>query len=122
MDPAVLMSVAMLDKLPELAEASIEGFEMKVWSDIYPTLVPQEAGGNRIKGKAWRATTMEQCLRLQLYETSAYEAYDCSVNLGREEPVKGLTFKWAGDLESGELTEGVFDLEYWQVHHKPTMF
>ena len=65
---------------------------------------------------------MEQCLRLQRYETSAYEIADCNINLADVEEVKGLAFKWARKPDSAELQDGSFDLEYWQTHHKPVMF
>lgn len=122
MDPAVLMSVAMLEKLPELEDAWVEGLEMKMWNDLYPTLIPDDSAGTRISSKVLRATSMNQCMRLQLYEISAYEVCNCLVHLGEKEPVSALTFKWSGDSKSDELMDFVFDLAYWQEHHKSSMF
>lgn len=122
MDPEVLMVVAMLDDWPQLQDAWIDGFEMKTWNGRYPTLLPTNSNPSRIQGKAWRATTMDQCLRLQRYETSAYDVADCHINMGNKEPVKGLSFKWARDPTSSELVEGSFDLEHWQKTHKTPLF
>ncbi|KAK4164071.1 AIG2-like protein [Cladorrhinum sp. PSN259] len=127
MYPEVLMAVTMLDNLPQLRDAWIQGFEMKMWNGIYPVLIPNEgaAQGSRINGKAWRATNLAQCLRLQRYERSAYEAADCQIHLreGEEDkPVKGFVFQWAKDPKSAELVEGTFDLEHWQKTHKTPMF
>ncbi|KAL2129956.1 hypothetical protein VTI74DRAFT_7061 [Chaetomium olivicolor] len=93
MDPEVLMVVAGLDHRPELKDAWIEGFKLKMWKGIYPVLLPGSPQ-SRIKGKVWQAITMDQCLRLQQYETSAYEPTDCQVHVGESnsEPVKGLVF------------------------------
>ncbi|KAK0710532.1 hypothetical protein B0T21DRAFT_376738 [Apiosordaria backusii] len=122
MDPEVLMVVAMLGNLPQLQDAWIEGFEMKMWNGIYPTLLPNEGAQGRISGKAWQANTMAQCLRLQRYETSAYEVADCRIHLGEDELVKGLVFKWAKDPKSAELADGAFDLDHWQRTHKTSLF
>ncbi|KAK3296173.1 uncharacterized protein B0H64DRAFT_397566 [Chaetomium fimeti] len=129
MDPQVLMAVAKLDDQPDLQDVWVEGFEMKMWGGIYPVLLPindtdnNSGASHRIKGKAWRATTMDQCLRLQRYETSAYEPADCRLyHPGGGEPTKGLVFVWARDPGSNQLAEGVFDLEDWQKTHKPSRF
>ncbi|OAA64360.1 AIG2-like protein [Niveomyces insectorum RCEF 264] len=122
MDPEVLMVVAMLRDLPEMAEAWVDGFEMKLWSGIYPTLLPKEGAQDRIVGCAWRATTMAQCLRLQKYETSAYEPAECDIHLASGDTVRGMTFQWARDGKSKELCDGQFSLKHWQEHHKKPMF
>jgi hypothetical protein len=118
----VLTTVLVLDDVPQLQDAWIEGFEMKMWSGMYPVVLPTDGGGGTIKGKAWQATTMDQCLCLQLYETSAYEPMDCSIRLDHGEPVKGLVFKWARDPTDSELVEGCFDLDHWRKIHKPILF
>ncbi|KAK4040313.1 hypothetical protein C8A01DRAFT_46297 [Parachaetomium inaequale] len=129
MDPQVLMAVAKLDNQPDLQDVWVEGFEMKMWGGMYPVLLPTKTTDNnsgashRIKGKAWRATTMDQCLRLHRYETSAYEAADCRLyHSGGGEPTKGLVFVWARDPASDQLAEGAFDLEHWQKTYKPSRF
>jgi hypothetical protein len=129
MDPQVLMEVAVLEDEPDLQDVWVEGFEMKMWGGMYPVLLPAKnidnngGASHRIKGKAWRTTTMDQCLRLQLYETSAYEAADCRLyHSGGGEPTKGLVFVWAKNPGSDQLAEGAFDLEHWQKTHKPSRF
>jgi gamma-glutamylcyclotransferase (GGCT)/AIG2-like uncharacterized protein YtfP len=122
MDPQMLQKVAALDYTPYLESAWVEGFQMKMWHGIYPTLLADKSTDTRIQGKAWRATTMTQCLRLQRYETSAYEPSDCMIHLNNGETVKGLVFTWAGKPTSSELAEGVFDLEHWQNTHKVGRF
>jgi hypothetical protein len=99
MDPEVLMMMVMLDYLPQLQGTWIEGFEMMMRSPcgtIYtPALLPNDGAQSHIKGKAWQATTMTQWLRIQRYRTSAYEAADCHIHFGSDEPVKGLVFQLA---------------------------
>lgn len=131
MDPQVLMTVAKLDKQPDLQDVWVEGFEMKIWAGVYPVLLPtnnntddNSAGTrHRIKGKAWHASTIDQCLRLQRYETSAYKATTCRLyHPGGGEPTNGLVFVWARDPGSDQLADGGFDLEHWQKTYKPTYF
>ncbi|KAK4172525.1 hypothetical protein QBC36DRAFT_362508 [Triangularia setosa] len=62
MDPQVLIVAAMLDDLPQVQDAWIQGFEMKMWNGIYPTLLPNEGAQGRINGKAWQANTIAQYL------------------------------------------------------------
>lgn len=119
MDPDVLSAIAQLDDTPELAPAWVAGWEMKMWSGRYPTLVP---GEGKIAGRAWRATSRAQCLRLQRYETSAYDTAPVDIHLESGEVVQGMTFKWARGARSRELSDGTFDLAYWQEHHKSRMF
>lgn len=122
MDPQVLMVIAMLDDLPDLSNAWVQGYDMKLWNGTYPTLLPRPDARDRIVGKVWRATSIAQCLRLQRYETSAYESADCDIHLESGEVVKGLTFTWARDVASEELSDGRFDLKHWQEHHKKPLF
>jgi hypothetical protein len=123
MDRDVLVRVAQLDDEPDLQDAWVEGFEMKMWGGVYPVLLPTGNPDDRIRGKAWRATTLDQCLRLQRYETSAYKSADCLLyHPDGGEPTKGCVFVWATERRNHELMEGVFDLEYWQRTHKPGRF
>ena len=45
MDPAVLMVVAFLQELPALRDAYIDGYRLKMWNGIYPTLLPTDGTG-----------------------------------------------------------------------------
>lgn len=64
------MSIAMLEELPELEDAWVEGFEMKVWNGIYPTLILATALVIEYSARCgWSRAWTSQCLRLQLYET-----------------------------------------------------
>ncbi|KAK4236183.1 AIG2-like protein [Achaetomium macrosporum] len=105
MDPEMLMAVAGLAREPRLQNAWIEAFGMKMWNGIYPAALPPS-----------------QCLRLQRYETSAYEPADCQIHVRDNAPVKGLVFKCARDPTSSELVEGAFDLEHWQMTHKRSAY
>ncbi|KAK3381128.1 hypothetical protein B0H63DRAFT_545503 [Podospora didyma] len=127
MDPDVLKSVTQLDKAPEYRDAWIEGYDMKIWGNIYPTLIPSSSSDDkksgssstRILGMAWVATSMQHCLRLQSYETQAYKAGDCTVHFVDGQPsVEGVTFIWAGNGDYDDLNEGTFDLEQWQRDYK----
>jgi hypothetical protein len=122
MDPVVLRAVAALDDLPELQEAWIQGFRLKMWHGRYPTLLPNQDSSDRIRGKTWTVTSLDQCISLQRYETSAYECSDCLVHGEDGQTAKALTFTWARDLDSSELSEGSFDLQHWQENHKTHMF
>jgi hypothetical protein len=124
MDPETLMAVASLDDTPQLQDAWIDGFTMKMWSGIYPVVLPSDENGpqSRIHGKIWQATTVAQCLQLQQYETSAYEPADCQIQCGDGKSVNGLVFKWARDAESDELAEGRFDLEAWQNRQERSLY
>lgn len=123
MDPQVLQAVTKLDGTPQLQDAWVEGYEMKMWEGLYPTLLPTDNAQSRIRGKVWRGADLLQCMQLQRYETSAYEVADCVIHVdGEDEPVKGLLFKWARDPASSQLVEGSFNLEFWQRVHKPNLF
>lgn len=126
MDPDVIRAVTQSDKVPVLQDATLEGFEMKMWLDRYPTLLATEntAPTSTIRGKTWKATSMEQCLSLQTYETSAYKCSRCVVKSEDGMSVNALTFTWAGDANDAALSEsnGAFDLSYWQTHYKQYMF
>lgn len=122
MDPSVLTTVAGLDAPPTLTAAWIEGFEMKMWLTRYPTLLPTADGRGRIVGRAWKATSAEQMRRLRRYETSAYGVGECVIYTDDGRAETGSTFVWARGKGSPELSEGVFDLEYWQKNQKASIF
>ncbi|KAK4106044.1 hypothetical protein N658DRAFT_555033 [Parathielavia hyrcaniae] len=121
-NPCIFFSYGCLMDPEVLMDAWVAGFEMRLWNRIYPELLPG-APQSRIKGTVWRATTLEQCLRLQRYETSAYEPTECQVHVGESDSefVQGLVFTWARS-PSSDLVDGISDLEYWQKTHKQPMF
>ena len=124
MDPETLMAVAGLHDTPQLQDAWIGGFTMKMWSGIYPVVLPSDETRpqSRIHGKIWQATTLGQCLQLQQYETSAYEPGNCQIQCGDGKIVNGSVFMWARDPDSDELVEGTFDLETWQKGHETSLY
>ncbi|PVI03637.1 hypothetical protein DM02DRAFT_625690 [Periconia macrospinosa] len=128
MDPDVLRTIANLPSPPTTKKGSIKGFTMKMWS-VYPTLIPTTNSNNTeevptIPGVLWKVETEEQFQRLAAYETSAYTSCACAVVLEEtgETVTDCRTFCWAGDVESSELRDGRFDLEWYQRHFKPAIF
>ena len=121
MDPDVIRAVAVLENTPQLQDAWLEEFELKMWHGRYPTLLAKEGASSKIKGKLWQATSMDQFLGLQFYQTWAYECCDCVVQTADGQSIKALTFKWANDGNSAELLEGGFDLEQGQKDHKSSI-
>jgi hypothetical protein len=104
-------------RLPVYKTAFLSGFKIKMWS-IYPTLVPS-AAPNRIQGTVWKVESVEHFSGLRKYETSAYRACKCEVELDDGEILRScMTFCWSGDPESRELSEGAFDLEMYQRYFK----
>src|SRR5688572_12104573 len=105
MDPDVLRAITLLDTDPILRPATLTGFDMKLWAGRYPILLPAESGRDTvpIKGMIWQATSLEQCLRLQRYETSAYEPCECVVEIEDGTIEEVVTFRWARDRGSEEL-------------------
>ncbi|KAK3295091.1 uncharacterized protein B0H64DRAFT_444108 [Chaetomium fimeti] len=131
-DPTLLQSITNLPApLPALEDAHIQGgFDLRLWGGKYPVLVANPASEAVIKGKVWRVGGeadgfgAEAWERLRRYETEAYDYVECVVRVGGEgggggdgaagEEVKAVVFKWAGDAGSGELSDGVFDLDAWR--------
>ncbi|KAH6842465.1 hypothetical protein B0I37DRAFT_435986 [Chaetomium sp. MPI-CAGE-AT-0009] len=126
-DPTVLQSVTKLTPpLPALQDAHLKGgFDLRLWGGKYPVLVPNPESEAVIRGKLWRVGEAEDRFgaeeweRLRRYETAAYDFVECVVRVGVEdegdgEGVRAVVFKWAGDGESAELSEGVFDLDVWR--------
>ncbi|TVY17907.1 hypothetical protein LARI1_G004191 [Lachnellula arida] len=103
---------------PILTPTTITGFRMKMWS-IYPTLIATSnpTNSNKVTGMLWKCDTEAQFQRLAAYETDAYTWCFCTAELddGSGTLMRGVrTFCWAGEPDSEELTEGVFDLERWK--------
>lgn len=168
MDQDILSRVVRLrtsEYPPEMKEASVRGFKMKMWNGEYPVLIPacdrpgqlgRLSGDGRvalltnsvrnakkcpssdvhisgadmlehdsevITGRLWLATDFEQALRLQKFETAAYEACDCLVRLedGSGKLVRAVTFRWAGNPNDPILHPGRFNLEEYQRTVKPKL-
>ncbi|KAI1409511.1 hypothetical protein F5Y13DRAFT_182007 [Hypoxylon sp. FL1857] len=96
-DTAVLKRL--LDFEPTYRPASVAGGTLKTWGGKYKALV--DAFDNRavVKGQAYLVKTKahEECL--QLYETDKYEVVRCEIRLEGEETVRGLTFRFVGDID-----------------------
>lgn len=119
-DEDVLRAISGTNSTPKLRDCSIQGYGLKLWS-VYPTLVPKADG--KVVGKAWWCETETQFAALQRYETKAYTWAFCEIEMGDGEVVKeGRVFVWAGEPESADLTDGVFDLEVWRTNWKPNLF
>ena len=56
MDPEMLMAVAGMGHQPELKDAWVQGFELKMRKGIYPVLLTGNLQ-NHVRGKVWQATT-----------------------------------------------------------------
>ncbi|KAF1850474.1 uncharacterized protein K460DRAFT_327379 [Cucurbitaria berberidis CBS 394.84] len=127
-DPLVLQSILNLPSPPTMRKASLvhpeeENISVRMWG-IYPALVIPAA--TIVSGTVWHCSSAAHFARLEEYETNAYTWCECAVTLdvdinvdvdvnSGEEVLRGCrTFCWAGDAESKELEEGVFDLERWQ--------
>ena len=119
MDPEVLQSVLSLQDTPRVAKGSIKGFSMKMWG-IYPTIIHNEGG--KIFGTVWKVDSEPHFLRLQEYETDVYSWCLCDIELEDGDVLHGCrTFCWAGDANSRELEEGVFDFLRYQKYFKASV-
>lgn len=122
MDPDVVRVIAETSTEPELHNASIHGFKLKMWG-FYPTLVPGNTG-DTVHGVLWQTENDRQLGLLQRYETHRYKPATCSIHVEKDGSIveDGLTFVWAGDPESNELKDGEFLLERYQLYFKPDAF
>lgn len=119
MDAQVLQTVAQLANPPPIRRGLVRGFRVKMWG-IYPTVIPDKHGV--VAGTVWHMDDPSHLPRLQEYETRAYKLCDCEVEL--EEGHRLLASKifcWAGETDSPELEEGVFDFERYQKYFKPSV-
>lgn len=119
MDAEVLQTVAKLVSPPITRSGLVKGFRIKMWG-VYPTVVPDERGV--VAGIVWHTENPSHLLRLQEYETGAYKLSDCEIELEDGHRLLGAKiFCWAGDDDSPELEEGLFDFERYQKHFKPSL-
>lgn len=122
MDPDVVRVIVETSTEPELHDASIHGFKLKMWG-FYPTIVPGDIG-DTVHGVHWQTENDRQLGLLQRYETHRYKPATCSIHVKKDRSTieDGLTFVWAGDARSSELKNGEFLLERYQLYFKPDAF
>ncbi|KAF5683783.1 hypothetical protein FCIRC_4292 [Fusarium circinatum] len=95
-DPSVLLKLLGPDFQARCSVANIRGGALKTWGR-YNALVDDPRGTNLVFGKALLIESREQEERLRAYETSAYEVVRCSIEMGSDMPVYGLTFRFVTD-------------------------
>lgn len=119
MDAQVLQAVAKLANPPTIRNGIVRGLKVKMWG-IYPTVVPDQHGV--VAGTVWHTDNPSHIHHLQEYETRAYKLCDCEVELEEGQRVlASKIFCWAGEADSPELEEGVFDFERYRKHFKPSV-
>lgn len=121
MDPKLLQTVACLDLLPKVRKATLKGFKLMMWGEIFPTLLPALASNaEAIPGVVWKVESQRDIALLSRYETEAYKLSLCDVQLEDGEVLKGCgTYCWAGEEDDPELEEGKFDLWTYQQYFGP---
>lgn len=121
MDADVLQAVTEVEEYPILHEATVSGYIMKIWNDRHPAVLPTNQPTDIVKGKVWLATTVDQCLRIQMFDTVAYRPANCIVETSDGKRAPALVSEWAQGAHSDELSDGTFDLELWQARYKKDM-
>jgi hypothetical protein len=104
--------------------AKIIGYNLTNWGQ-YKALTDGEPGAV-VTGDAYMVQSIEHELKLAHYETNAYELVTCEIiftdDPDTEEdrgPVKGYTFKYAGDAQAYAGRD--FDLMLWEKHMGPRL-
>ncbi|KAF5618759.1 hypothetical protein F52700_12279 [Fusarium sp. NRRL 52700] len=92
-DPFVLSRLFGSDFKAQCSAANIRGGALKTWGR-YNALVDDPGGTNLVFGKALLIESREQEDRLRAYETNAYEVVRCSIEMGSDMRVDGLTFRF----------------------------
>ncbi|KAF3063505.1 hypothetical protein GL218_01826 [Daldinia childiae] len=96
-DPSVLKRLLNINIDPSYCPASVVGGVLKTWGGKYKALV--DAPNNKaVQGQAFLVKDQEQEECLQLYETDKYDVVRCEIQL-RGKKVKGLTFRFIGDVD-----------------------
>ncbi|XDG00434.1 hypothetical protein ABKA04_000049 [Annulohypoxylon sp. FPYF3050] len=96
-DSVVLKNLLGVD--PVYSPASITGGAMKTWGGKYKALVNAPDRSQEVHGQAFLVQDKEQEEALQLYETDNYEVVRCEIQLGGRDRVRGLTFRFVGDVD-----------------------
>ncbi|KAM0809457.1 hypothetical protein AB5N19_09801 [Seiridium cardinale] len=86
---------------PHLVSAQIRGGILKTWGGKYKALVDQTAGKMEevISGHAFLVKTQEQEAALRAYETDNYEVVCCGIEMDEGRYVRGLTFRFVGEVD-----------------------
>ena len=99
----------------DLHPAYVVGYAREMWGQCQ-ALVNSPTGAI-IEGAAYELQNDVDAEKIAAYETNAYKAVPCIINIGSEhddlEPrkVQGMTFMYAGDPQA--LREGLRDRELW---------
>jgi hypothetical protein len=113
MKPHILQGVLGLDSEPTaLRTAKIYDYELTDWGQ-YRMLVDNP--GSVVNGCAYWVESAEDAYKLGYYEPNAYVLTTCKIHFNDgsdSHPVKGKTFKYAGDAAA--LKEGRFDRTLWE--------
>ncbi|KAI1036351.1 hypothetical protein LB503_003441 [Fusarium chuoi] len=96
-DPSFLSKLFGSNFQAEYHAATIRGGVLKTWGRYY-ALVDDPSHTNFVHGKALLVETREQEERLRAYETNAYEVVRCSIEMGSDMRVAGLTFRFVTDI------------------------
>ena len=97
LDKAILARLFGSDFHAPYCEAKIRGGIVKTMGK-YNALVDDESGTNVVHGKAMRIQTREHEERLRAYETNVYEVVRCNIQVGPNEFINGLTFRFIADF------------------------
>ncbi|KAH8432303.1 gamma-glutamylcyclotransferase family protein [Aspergillus melleus] len=99
-EPEILAWKLALAERPVLTPAVVHGGLIKTWGGKYKGLVdgPDSA---TVDGWAYEVASEEHEEQLRYYETDQYEVVRCEIRLmnGEEKSVKGLTFRFVGDVD-----------------------
>ncbi|KAH7182350.1 uncharacterized protein B0J16DRAFT_400544 [Fusarium flagelliforme] len=97
LDKAILARLFGSDFHAPFRVAKIRGGTVRTMGK-YNALVDDETGRNVVRGKAMRVQTREHEERLRAYETNVYEVVRCKIEVGQNEFIKGLTFRFIAEF------------------------
>ena len=140
-DPFFLTYAMEMGTNPALTPSSISGYRMKFINHRYPAPIP--AHGKTISEFSIPIENEEQLRKITKWYGGAYKLIDCKITVMRNEGgeeyahsakdwvpptwvrdrvVEGKVFVWAGGEEqSGELREGFWDEEWWEMERDAIM-
>jgi gamma-glutamylcyclotransferase (GGCT)/AIG2-like uncharacterized protein YtfP len=114
-NPSTLAHILSLSSQPTLHQATLTGYALSYWGQ-YRALVPSSPS-SVVAGFAYKVQSREGEVALAKYETNAYEAVPCLIQLAPTDgqtaiEVTGKTFVYAGDPRA--LERGTFDRKLWE--------